>query len=162
MSGDQLRPVNADAITDYWLHFYAVRVCTLCGGHGWIDSRGVKATKAGETGRLNYCICPNGQGLRSIGANIPISDQAELTRSPGQHNWLLVAQTLRNAFEPLTNGFKYSTEVCNLARAAITASGLPLTAPKCECDRPSALDCYRGTAHKVCVCTCHPENRERP
>lgn len=160
MSGEQLKPINADVITDYWLQFYGADYCSLCGSHGWIDSRGTKAPDGTDAGRLNYCICPNGQLLRSVGAKIPSAGrQVRSAAPPGQHNWLLVAQTLRNAFEPLTNGFRHSTEVCNLAAAAISASGLPLTALKCECDRPSALDCYRGTAHKACACACHPENR---
>ncbi len=53
-------------ITDYWLQYYANGVCTICGNSGLIDSRGI-ATPAGiEVGRLNFCICPNGQRRREL------------------------------------------------------------------------------------------------
>lgn len=54
----------SDAITNYWHKHYATDHCTLCGNRGVIDSRGV-ATPAGlVVGRLNWCLCPNGQALR--------------------------------------------------------------------------------------------------
>jgi hypothetical protein len=51
-------------ITEYWLKFYAKDHCTLCGNHGWIDSRGVSTPAEFQVGRVNWCICPNGQSLR--------------------------------------------------------------------------------------------------
>lgn len=52
------------AVTDYWLKFYADEHCTLCGNRGIIDSRGIKTPAGVEVGRLNWCLCPNGQALR--------------------------------------------------------------------------------------------------
>ena len=51
-------------ITRYWSNYYALDACTLCGNRGIIDTRGVKTAGGREVGRLNYCICPNGQTLR--------------------------------------------------------------------------------------------------
>ena len=55
------------AVTDYWLKFYVKDHCTLCGNSGIIDSRGVKTAAGMEVGRLNFCICPNGQAMRRQG-----------------------------------------------------------------------------------------------
>lgn len=57
-------------VTRYWLEFYADRHCTLCGNRGWIDTRGMKTPAGYDVGRLNWCICPNGQELRAQGANL--------------------------------------------------------------------------------------------
>ena len=51
-------------VVEYWLENYVTSHCTLCGNRGVIDSRGVKTPAGVPVGRLNYCICPNGQGLR--------------------------------------------------------------------------------------------------
>jgi hypothetical protein len=51
-------------VTNYWLEFYCDQHCTLCGNRGWIDTRGVKTPAGFSVGRMNYCICPNGQALR--------------------------------------------------------------------------------------------------
>lgn len=48
----------------YWLEFYCNGYCTLCGGWGWVDTRGVKTPDGIPVGRINYCICPHGQALR--------------------------------------------------------------------------------------------------
>ena len=55
-----------DIITDYWYAFFAGEHCTLCGNSGKIDTRGVKTAAGLEVGRVNFCICPNGQCLRVI------------------------------------------------------------------------------------------------
>lgn len=60
------------AITEYWLTNYMADHCTLCGNAGWIDSRGVKTAAGVEVGRVNYCICPNGQALRAGNAWLPL------------------------------------------------------------------------------------------
>ena len=39
-------------------------LCSLCGNHGIIDTRGMQSPAGVECGRLNWCICPNGQALR--------------------------------------------------------------------------------------------------
>lgn len=56
-------------VSDYWLRYYTTpvkkgSVCSLCGNSGIIDTRGVKIRVGDEVGRLNFCICPNGQILR--------------------------------------------------------------------------------------------------
>ena len=52
-------------ITNYWLEHYCTEHCTLCGNSGVLDTRATAVTAAGVwVGRLNYCICPNGQALR--------------------------------------------------------------------------------------------------
>ncbi len=53
-------------ITDYWLQYYTgSSLCSLCGNSGVIDTRKTAISAAGvNQGRLNWCICPNGQGLR--------------------------------------------------------------------------------------------------
>jgi len=57
-----------EAVVDYWMEHYATDHCTLCGNTGLIDTTG-KCTPAGlPVGRLNCCICPNGQSLREHGA----------------------------------------------------------------------------------------------
>jgi hypothetical protein len=56
--------VQSEAITEYWLKHYCSGHCTLCGNCGIIDTRGVKTPTGLDVGRLNYCLCPNGQVLR--------------------------------------------------------------------------------------------------
>lgn len=47
-------------VAQYWRINYAdAGVCTLCSNQGFIDTRNQ------PHGRINYCICPNGQHLRS-------------------------------------------------------------------------------------------------
>lgn len=62
-------PVSNDSITNYWLEHYCTTCCSLCGNRGWIDTRGTRTSAGVEVGRINYCICPNGQALRSGGAD---------------------------------------------------------------------------------------------
>lgn len=53
-------------ITDYWLENYCGNLCTLCGNSGVIDTRRTAVSAAGyNAGRLNWCICPNGQCMRA-------------------------------------------------------------------------------------------------
>jgi len=59
---DDLR--EADVVTKYWNEFYADKHCTLCGNKGWINTTGTKTPAGVAVGRVNYCICPNGQALR--------------------------------------------------------------------------------------------------
>lgn len=53
-----------EIVTRYWLDHYTDKHCTLCGNRGVIDTRGTKTPAGFEVGRLNYCICPNGQIMR--------------------------------------------------------------------------------------------------
>ena len=66
---DKLR-LKHDVVTNYWLDFYCADHCTLCGNWGWIDTRGVRTPAGVQVGRVNYCICPNGQALRAGGAEV--------------------------------------------------------------------------------------------
>jgi len=66
-----MKNAKSDYVTDYWEQFYATEHCTLCGNHGVIDTRGVKTPAGYEAGRLNWCICPNGQALRAKAQHLP-------------------------------------------------------------------------------------------
>ena len=54
----------------YWLEYYLddkYGLCSLCGNSGKIDTRQTAISAAGKNaGRINYCICPNGQELRKV------------------------------------------------------------------------------------------------
>ena len=58
------------AVTKYWLAFYGdihtgMGLCTLCGNTGIIDTRQTAISPKGiNVGRINFCICPNGQWKR--------------------------------------------------------------------------------------------------
>lgn len=60
----------AEPITDYWLEHYCSDHCTLCGNSGVIDSRGTTTAGGVHVGRLNWCICPNGQAKRRAGLDL--------------------------------------------------------------------------------------------
>ncbi len=55
-------------VTAYWLAYYvndSLGLCSLCGNTGWIDTRKTAISPAGfSAGRVNFCICPNGQAIR--------------------------------------------------------------------------------------------------
>ena len=57
-------------VTKYWLEYYAEGVCTLCGNRGIIDTRGTTTPAGWDVGRINYCICPNGQIMRKQGFDL--------------------------------------------------------------------------------------------
>lgn len=61
---DEERGFNHE-VSEYWMQFYCTQHCTLCGNTGIIDSRGQKTPAGLEVGRLNWCICPNGQTIRN-------------------------------------------------------------------------------------------------
>jgi len=56
-------------VTNYWSAYYCNDHCTLCGNTGTIDTIGVKTPAGKSVGRLNYCICPNGQQIRKHNNN---------------------------------------------------------------------------------------------
>jgi hypothetical protein len=60
-------------LTDLWLAEYAdktVGLCSLCGNSGVIDTRATAVSAAGvRSGRVNFCICPNGRALKEGGAD---------------------------------------------------------------------------------------------
>ncbi len=59
-------------LSDYWVRHYATDHCTLCGNSGVIDTRSSAVTATGKrVGRLNWCICPNGVGLRKGCGDLP-------------------------------------------------------------------------------------------
>ena len=65
----QLKAKN-EHVTNYWLEFYINDGhCSLCGQVGWIDTRKVKTPMGISCGRINWCICPNGQALREAEGN---------------------------------------------------------------------------------------------
>ncbi len=56
-------------VTKYWLDYYCTEHCTLCGNRGIIDTRGTSTPAGLVVGRINYCICPNGQIMRAKGVD---------------------------------------------------------------------------------------------
>ncbi len=53
------------AITKYWLaHYVNHGLCSLCGNSGVVDTTGVRSAAGVSCGRINFCICPNGQTHR--------------------------------------------------------------------------------------------------
>lgn len=60
------------SVTQYWLdHYCPGGFCMVCGNWGFIDTRFVLRTPAGQScGGLNYCFCPNGQALRDKGVSL--------------------------------------------------------------------------------------------
>jgi hypothetical protein len=71
---DRVRPLTRPKhylVTNYWLDYYCDSQCTLCGNFGYIDTRGVSTPAGKAVGRINYCICPNGQILRANGVALP-------------------------------------------------------------------------------------------
>lgn len=61
-------------VTDYWLEFYIdedFRLCSLCGNYGFVDTSGTVSPAGVECGRVNYCICPNGQVMRKLDVALP-------------------------------------------------------------------------------------------
>ncbi len=52
-------------ITNYWYENYVHDGhCSLCGQVGLIDTRSAVTPAGFFCGRVNFCICPNGQQLR--------------------------------------------------------------------------------------------------
>ena len=58
-------------VTEYWHEYYSNGHCTLCGNHGIIDTTGTKTPAGHVVGRVNYCICPNGQAYRKASKGKP-------------------------------------------------------------------------------------------
>jgi len=58
---------KSQKVTDYWSAFYVAdnSLCSLCGNLGRIDTTGIKSATGAPAGRVNYCICPNGQAMRA-------------------------------------------------------------------------------------------------
>lgn len=58
--------IKSKPVTDYWREFYTEdKVCSLCGNRGVVDTSGVMSPIGINVGRKNFCICPNGQDLRT-------------------------------------------------------------------------------------------------
>ena len=59
------REINV-TVTKYWLkHFIHKGLCSLCGNTGNINTLGRAISSKGvHSGKINYCICPNGQSAR--------------------------------------------------------------------------------------------------
>lgn len=72
-------------LTNYWLEHYVEKGhCSLCGNRGLIDTRGLKTLAGVEVGRVNYCVCPNGQEARKHRAPLDVDtppDQAARRRA---------------------------------------------------------------------------------
>lgn len=73
-------------ITDYWIeHYTNLGLCSLCGNSGIVDTRKTAKSAAGVvSGRLNWCICPNGQIMRQ--KNYPDNpDEEEYNKRAGMY-----------------------------------------------------------------------------
>jgi len=84
-------------VADYWFENYINRdvadnchhLCSLCGNRGIVDTRGRAISAKGlDAGRLNYCICPNGQALRTHKAPLmlPVAPLAVTTLDLRENN----------------------------------------------------------------------------
>ena len=61
---------DEDEIVQYWMKYYVQNNhCSLCGNVGLIDSRSSVTPAGFFCGRVNFCICPNGQALRRSGGD---------------------------------------------------------------------------------------------
>lgn len=60
-------PHENAAVTAYWLEHYCTEHCTLCGNSGVIDTSMAYTAANLRVGRINFCICPNGQAMRALG-----------------------------------------------------------------------------------------------
>lgn len=70
MNDPQMTTPMNKAVKEYWLDHYTTEhpLCSLCANTGVIDTRSTAVSAAGvRSGRLNWCICPNGQAMRSSG-----------------------------------------------------------------------------------------------
>ena len=70
-------------VVNYWFEFYINKtLCSLCGNSGIIDTRHTAISGAGvNSGRLNWCICPNGQSMRTAAdGKLPTIKKANRTR----------------------------------------------------------------------------------
>ncbi len=59
-----------DAVRDYWAEHYVGgnRLCLLCGNSGIVDTTESAVSPQGSpVGCRTFCICPNGQSMRSHG-----------------------------------------------------------------------------------------------
>lgn len=72
MSAKSISAQNG-TVTRYWATYYMGDHCTLCGNWGWLDTTGTKTPAGYKCGRVNYCICPNGQAMRKQNAGLPES-----------------------------------------------------------------------------------------
>lgn len=74
------------AVTECWLENYvsANGLCSLCGNHGTINTTEVRSPAGAKAGRINFCICPNGQAMRAQGK--PADGFAQITQPQTQPN----------------------------------------------------------------------------
>lgn len=62
---------KCEAVSDYWRAYYVSKdglgLCTLCGNAGVLDTTATAQSPNGRyrPGRVNFCICPNGQFMRN-------------------------------------------------------------------------------------------------
>lgn len=77
----QAEQPTAQSLTDYWAeHYVEKNHCSLCGNTGQIDTTGVHTPAGVDVGRVNFCICPNGQAWRRAGAALPLRAPAGANR----------------------------------------------------------------------------------
>lgn len=60
------KPVN-EAVAHYWQeHYISSWACVLCGNSGVVDTTGVRTNAGLLVGGRHFCICRNGQIMRSF------------------------------------------------------------------------------------------------
>jgi hypothetical protein len=67
-----MRKLSLRQLEEFWLEEFVGShgLCTLCGNHGRIDTRGTVSPAGRPAGRLNFCICPSGRALKQQGAEL--------------------------------------------------------------------------------------------
>jgi hypothetical protein len=71
---DMVLGVIEEAKIDFWIKSYVAdnKLCSLCGNTGVIDTRETAVSFADvNSGRLNWCLCPNGEALRKVSKDRP-------------------------------------------------------------------------------------------
>jgi len=72
-------------------------MCSLCGQLGYIDTRGLKTPAGLEVGRLNFCLCPNGNAINS-------AFDGDLQRLNEEYNPTIYSDK-KQILEVITNGY---------------------------------------------------------
>jgi hypothetical protein len=110
------------AITDYWSKYYLTNedrgfgpyiMCSLCANQGTIDTRSTAISPVGNyLGRINFCICPNGQALRK--------------HNDRETNWKTTSSRVKAASRKGDRGFSVDEENLDTNNRGVGKSGNPL------------------------------------
>lgn len=91
-------PARSKAVERYWIeHYVNAGLCSLCGNSGIIDTRDTAMSHAGVCpGKVNFCICPNGQIMRSkLGdEELPNLLRQRLRMKLAHRTWTILVENL--------------------------------------------------------------------